>query len=295
MTRVLVTGASGLLGRRVAERLAEAGAEVTRTSRSGALGTLVADMTRPMQTSDLVENSRPEVVLHLAGGRAEGPGRVYAANVLTTVHLLEAVARFAPEAYVVVSGSAAEYGDGAGVPLGETAACMPVNDYGRAKLAQTQLARVMAAELGLQLLVVRPFNVVAHDLPSSAALGNVRRQLLAETGPVRRLVCGRTDVRRDFIVADDVAHVVARLVEERPDVPVLNLCSGLGVALREVIAGVATALGVEVDLHADADLMAIPASELVVGDPTTMFGLGHRLDGSVPALVEALLQATCRV
>ena len=289
MTRVLVTGAAGLLGSRVASVLAEAGADVVRTARRAALDVVVADLYRADEVRALVRRTAPDVVVHLAGGHAAGRGAVYAANVLPTVHLVEAVASHAPTARLVVAGSAAEYGEGAGVPLSEDAPCRPVNDYGRAKLAQTEVARALAIAHGLDLLVVRPFNVVAHDLPVAGALGNLRRQLLVDTGPVRRVVCGRTDVLRDYVVADDVAGCLAELVLTAPSWEVLNLCSGTGVALQQVIEAAAAALDVEVELVSDPALVALPAPDVVVGDPGLLASWGLRLDGTVPAIVQALL------
>lgn len=289
-----MTGASGLLGRRVTGRLRQAGADVTTSSRSGANDSVMADLAWPEPAAALVAAGQPDVVLHLAGGQVAPGSNVYAANVLPTVHLLNALADRAPDAYVMVAGSAAEYGDGGGTPLAETSPCHPVTDYGRAKLAQTQVAQAIAADRGLRLTVVRPFNVVADDLPARSALGNIRRQLLTGTGSRRRVVCGRTDLRRDFVTADTVADLLSRLAVQRPDVAVLNLCSGTSVSLDDVIAGLAAALGVQVDVHADPQLLAIPAAQDVVGDARRLADLGHRLDGTVPSLVAALITKPTR-
>lgn len=286
MSRVLVTGASGLLGRRVCRLLADSGTDVVGTSRSGASGTRVVDLARPGAAEDLLASVRPDVVLHLAGGQSGG---LWTTNVVPTVHLLDAVAQAAPRARLIVAGSAAEYGDGAGVPLAETALCAPVNDYGRAKLAQTSLARELARRDDLQLLVVRPFNVVAHDMPVGTALGNVLQQVLAGSGPVRHVRCGRTDVLRDFATADDVAAALARLIALESPEHVLNICTGTGTALLDVIEGLAAALEVSVELTTDPRLAALPAPSVVVGDAGRLEALGVRLDGTAPRLVDALL------
>jgi nucleoside-diphosphate-sugar epimerase len=79
---VLVTGAAGFLGRAVADRLVEAGAEVTGTSRRPQ-----EQRTPPMggarldgaaQVDELVSGTGPEVVVHLAGtvGAASDPALV---------------------------------------------------------------------------------------------------------------------------------------------------------------------------------------------------------------------------
>lgn len=291
--RVLVTGSTGLLGRRIVAALGERGAEVSATSRSGDSGSTAADLTVQEATDRVVAATRPQLVVHLAGGRAAGI-HLYAANVLSTVRLLDAVARRAPAARVVVFGSAAEYGDGEGVPLTETAPCEPVNEYGRAKLAQTALAAALAEKHGIEMLVLRPFNVVDSELPRSTALGNILAQLQTGTMPVRKVVCGRTDVVRDFVVADEVAAVVASLIDVWPPVQVLNLCSGTGLPLIDIINGISVALGVRAEVEVDPQLAAMPAADRVVGDAALLSAVGLRLDGSVHAVVSALLSDAAR-
>lgn len=290
MSGLLVTGATGVLGRRLVRVLQDAGVQVFGTARSEGPGVVAADLSRPEDCARVLEAVQPEVVVHLAGGPGGGPD-VFAANVLPTVNLLQAAASVAPGARFLVTGSAAEYGEGTGAPLGEDATCAPVNDYGRAKLAQTSLARTLARTNGLEVVVVRPFNVVAWDMPSASPLGNLRRQVLEGRGPVRSVLCGRVDVLRDFVAADDVAQVLADLARRWPSDPVLNLCSGQGVRLEEVAASFALRLGVELELRQEPDLVALPAADVVVGDPARLRAAGHGLDGSVENVAAALAGA----
>ncbi len=289
MSGVLLTGSSGLIGRRVRPHLERAGWDVVGVSRSPDRAAARADLADAGQTRAVVSDTGPDVVVHLAGGPARSPDALHVANVVTTVNLLEAVAASSPGAYVMVAGSAAEYGEGDGRPLTEDTPCRPVTAYGRAKLAQTVAALRIARAHGLHVTVVRPFNVVAYDMPPSTPLGSMRAQLLAQRGRDRTVVCGRTDLKRDFIPVHEVAAVIAALCRQRPAASLLNICSGTGVALDDVVRRLQEDLAVRIAVEHHPDLLALPGARVVVGDPGRLSRLGHRLDGSVAAVCRALL------
>ncbi|MBC7678330.1 MAG: NAD-dependent epimerase/dehydratase family protein [Pseudorhodobacter sp.] len=282
---MLLTGARGLLGRYVVDAWDDRAGSLVAVGRRHEGRDL--DLSRPGDALLLVEQVQPDVVLHLAGGPRPDVSELYARNVLTGLQMLEACASSAPAAQVVLVGSAAEYG-GSELPITEDAPLAPVSEYGRAKAAQTRVAQAVAARDGLAVTVLRPFNVVAADLPSSSALGNLRRQLLAGQGRQRTVVCGRTDVRRDFVAAADVAGAMLALAVAPPG-GVLNLCSGTGSSVNEVLQAMCRLLDVEVRIEMDPVLAALPAGDTVVGDPTRLNGLGLALDGSPAHIAAAVL------
>src|SRR4051794_5263246 len=101
-SRVLVTGASGLIGSHLLNVLDE-DLEVIAVSRSSRPGSesvrwVVGDLERPGQIGAIVEAERPEVVIHLAGAvrgdRAlDAVGPTLRANLVATVELLETSVR----------------------------------------------------------------------------------------------------------------------------------------------------------------------------------------------------------
>jgi nucleoside-diphosphate-sugar epimerase len=266
--RLLVTGASGLIGRQLVRVLRGRGGEVVATSRSGTGGTRPCDLTDSEQVSALVSQADPDTVIHLAGGMAADRWSLFETNVLTTLHLLRGLEPAGKGPYCIVIGSAAEYGEPIEQPIPETAALRPVTDYGRAKVAETRLARALADRIGLPLTIVRPFNVVAAEMPAVSPLGNLRRQLLEGAGTRRRVVHGRLDVVRDFVPLPAVVEALAALVERPLPGETLNVCSGFGIALGEVLDAMARRLGVAVDLAPDPSLVALPAAGQVIGDPS---------------------------
>ena len=264
--RVLLTGAGGLIGRELLPALAAAGFEVFPASRAG------GDLADPAVCRELLLRLQPDAVVHLAGGARGDRGALYRSNVLPTVHLLEETDGLVSAPYFVVFGSAAEYGALEG-PIAEDAPLRPLTEYGRAKAAQTALAVAIAAERGLPLTVVRPFNVVAPGLPTSSALGNLRAQLMvSRTGgdEPRRVVCGRLDVVRDFVPIDAVVEAVLALLRSPAPGATINLCSGIGLDLESILRAMARRAGASLEIVVDEALARLPAAPSVIGDPTLM-------------------------
>ena len=147
---------------------------------------------------------------------------LFRANVVATRNLFEAVAKLDPAPAVIVAGSAAEYGDPIADRVAEDHPTRPVTEYGRAKVQQSTVVQQIAGAAGLRFSIIRPFNIVSSELPATVALGNIRRQLLAASGPLRTVRCGRLDVVRDFIPLELVVDTVVRLLELEEWPPILE-------------------------------------------------------------------------
>lgn len=293
MSRVLVTGATGLIGRALVPALHVARHVVHTTARSGLPGDYhqPADLGDPQQVAQLLDKVRPDVIAHLAGGPAADRPALLRGNVHTTSTLLQGLADTGRKLdLLVVIGSAAEYGEGGG-PLSEGVAPIPLTPYGQAKHAQHQVVQLMAPAVAERTVYVRLFNVVAPDLPASSPLGNIRRQLLAgDRTSATEVVCGRLDIYRDFIPIEDVAAVLVGVLalEELPDV--LNACSGSSVLLEDLVHEVVKQSGRSVRLVPDPALLDLPAAREVVGDPSRLMAYGLHRPVDVARLAAVLLR-----
>jgi nucleoside-diphosphate-sugar epimerase len=286
MPRVLVTGASGLLGRRIVPLLREQGVEVLTTSRHDRLHP--ADLTRPGSMTALMESLAPDAVVHLAGGVPAPAVSTWEINLLPGIELLHAAARCRPQPRIILMGSAAEYG-AAGALVTEETPTEPVSDYGRAKQVQTISARKFH-EMGAAVLVLRPFNIVAPDLPSSNALGNLRAQVMASRpAPSCTVRCGRLDVVRDFVSADFVAHVVSRCLSAWPKEFLLNVASGTGISLLDIFEAFGVEMAVRLTYATDPTLAAIAAPDVMTADPTALErATGQRFEAGARQLARVL-------
>jgi NDP-hexose 4-ketoreductase len=244
--RVLLFGASGFLG-------TEVGAALDRDRRAGTV--IRAGRQRAAQpgagwvshdllaagTDDLaalVQGARPDAVISCVGRLSGDTAQLVEANVLVTARLVEAVARSAPAARLVVLGSAAEYGP---VPYGrqsgEDDPVRPDAAYGVTRLASTQLVRLAVSQGRLDAVVLRVFNPIGPRVPPENLLGRaVARMREALRNYQDKVVLGPLDAYRDFVDVRDVAAAIAgAALADQVTEPVLNVGSGRPVRCREAV------------------------------------------------------------
>lgn len=259
--KVLVTGATGFVGRWLVRELDAAGHEAVGTPPSSDL-----DVTDQAAVDGLVAAVRPDAIAHLAAisfgpDARRDPARALAVNEGGTRSVLSAAARHGSTPVLVVSSSEV-YGAPApeDLPLRETAPLKADQPYGLSKLAVERAA--LEPGWGLPVAVVRAFNHTGSGqrpvfvVPALAA----RIARAAERGD-RSIPAGNVDVRRDF---SDVRDVVCayRLVLEAlaagglPDgYRVYNVASGRAVAIREIVEALAAIAGIDVSIEVDPALV----------------------------------------
>lgn len=257
--RVLVTGAAGFLGPHVMEAARDAwpGAEIAAIDLRPAAGAdrmLVGDLRQPTVVRAMVAAESPEVVLHLAGILGGTLEELYDANVRCTENLLAAVAAEAPEARVVVTGSAAEYGavPADELPVVEDRAPSPLSHYGLSKTWQTACA-LYHANTDVDVTVGRIFQMLGPNMPESLFAGSVCAQLarIAEGAAPAEVRVGDLEARRDFLDVSDVATALVALAAKGGRGDVHNICRGESVTMAELLDIMVDASGLEVRVVRD--------------------------------------------
>src|ERR1700733_11544616 len=146
---VLVTGASGFIGKPLAERLEQAGFTVIRHSED---------------RGDIASCNLPEGadhVFHLAARTFvpdswSAPLSFYATNVLGTVNVAEFCRRHS--ASLTMMGSSV-YGRPQFLPISETHPVAAFNPYSHTKLLAEEVCRYYAQQFNIRVAVIRPFNI----------------------------------------------------------------------------------------------------------------------------------------
>lgn len=247
--RVLLTGATGLIGRHCVRPLEEAGFAVVEASRQRG-DDLLAD------PEGVVARAGADHLLHLAWH--DGPDRWHAAENLdwvgASLRLLRAFAA-AGGRRAVMAGSCAEYDwTGAG-HLAEDAPLRPATLYGAAKAATGLAAMAGAKALGVSLAWARIFFVYGPGEPEGRLFGDLVRGLAAG----REVACTDGLQRRDFLHAADAGGALAALLRS-PAEGAVNVGSGQAVPVREMITAFARRMG-------RADLVRLGARPRPAGDP----------------------------
>ena len=201
-------------------------------------------------SAEAVEKSvaafHPTHVVHLAAQSHvptsfADPGRTWEINVMGTLHLLEAVKKYAPSATVIHISSAEVYGNSfqAGAPLDETALLQPVNPYAASKAAADLMAGQYAS-LGLKVIRLRPFNHIgvgqSEEFVASAFAAQIARIEAGLQEPVLRV--GNLEARREFLDVDDVIRAYALALELSDTLPtglIINLCRGESIRIADLL------------------------------------------------------------
>lgn len=270
--RVLLTGASGFLGRQVARQALAAGAVLHVLGRSPAAPGAQyhqADLADRVAVARAVAAANPQAVIHCAApgvayGSASLPDML-AVAVGGTEALLDACTALAVPPRVVLVGSGFEYA-ASDHPVGEGWPIVPAGShYGAAKAAAACVAGAFADRLPLVLL--RPFHIYGAG-EAARRLGPFLIAKARAGEPVDLTAC---EQQRDFLHVDDCAAMLWAALAERGDAPGLELCnlgSGQPIALHQFIEALTAELGRH-GLAAQCRIGALPyrANEPMVSLP----------------------------
>ncbi|WP_171176782.1 NAD-dependent epimerase/dehydratase family protein [Ruegeria sp. HKCCA4633] len=270
--RVLITGRHGFTGRYVATALASAGWQIwggcsNPTEQMDSFDR-VADLTDATSVARLVDEVRPDAVVHLAGIAFVGhgsPNDFYRVNLLGTRNLLDALVRNGcGKDGVVLASSANVYGNARVSPISENTASAPANDYAVSKLAMEQMARLFFNQL--PIVIARPFNYTGVGQDPKFLVPKVVSHF-RERAPLIEL--GNLDVARDFSDVRDVATVYAALLDGRKvSGETVNICSGRAIALGEVVDMCSSITGHTIEIAVNPAFVRADEIKTLNGDPS---------------------------
>ncbi len=245
MTRVLVTGAGGFVGRHCLPFLLERGDEVHAVVHEAVAATANVQAHRCNLLDDGAVNAllaavRPSHLLHFAWYAV--PGRFWTAPenhawLAAGKHLIRAFAAHGGRR-IVVAGSCAEYDWSHELLREADTPLVPRTLYGTAKNALRADLAAAAGGLGLDWAWGRLFFLSGPHEARGRLVSDVIAGLVAgERVPVS---AGRQ--QRDFLHVEDVGRAFARLLDSAVSGPV-NVASGETVAVREVVERIAALTG----------------------------------------------------
>ena len=269
--RILVTGGAGYIGSVVAAQLLTEGHEVVvvddlATGHADAVPPGAAFHNLSVSGLDTVLGDWAiEAVVHFAAKSLVGqsvaePAMYWRNNVVGTIALLDSMRAHGIDR-IVFSSTAAVYGQTEEQPISEDVPPRPTNPYGATKLSIDMALRDYATAYGMTAISLRYFNVAgALHTAQGPAYGErhnpethlIPNALRAAAGTGDPLSLFGTDYPtpdgtcvRDYIHVLDLAaaHLLALGAGERGEHHVVNLGSGTGFSVREVLETVGDVVG----------------------------------------------------
>jgi GDP-4-dehydro-6-deoxy-D-mannose reductase len=303
---LLVTGVTGFVGTHLVELLQQERADVEiygvvrrgveRVSLPPRVHKIEAEIEHPASVDAVFDVVRPDRVVHLAAQSSVhqswlDPDGTLRTNLHGTLHVLEALRRRGLRAPMLVVGSADEYGEAEPslLPLREDCPLRPSSPYAVSKVAQGYLALQYVLSHRLPVLRTRTFPHTGPGRGEGFAESSFAKQLaeieLGRRAPV--LEVGNLDAVRDFTDVRDVVRAYWLLLEKGEPGEVYNVCSGRGIAIREILQRLIALTRADVEVRVDPARLRPADIPVLVGDPARL----RRATGWQPCLpIERTLQ-----
>lgn len=308
MKRAFVTGAGGMVGSHLAERLALQ-AEVVGTSFrntvpveeiQGTVRLIEMDVRNWQAMRDFIADYQPEVIYHLAAQSLPtvswtDPWDTLDTNVQGTINVFEAVREVKKtgntnyDPMIVVACSSAEYGASMvpeRVPINEETPLLPLHPYGVSKVAQDLLSFQYWRNYGIRCIRARIFNTTGprkqNDVVSDFA---ARAARIVHYGGKLRV--GNLKTRRAIMDVDDLISALVLLAEHGEPGEAYNICANETHEVGELIPILEKLAGQPLEIEQDPALLRC-------SDEAVIFGSNDKLRARTGWCATVSLEETVR-
>lgn len=247
MSRVLIFGVGGFVGRYLCKEFLNNGYKVSGTDKvEGTALPLEVDFYRTdLMQADKVEQLicqiKPDIIVNLAAISSVGvswnmPQTTMAINVVGALNIMEAARKCKQKPKILLVGSSEEYVISES-PLDENTQLNANNPYGISKVTQEQFAKLYREQYGLKIYCVRSFNHTGIGQKDSFVLPSFCKQVaeIDKSGKCGKIKVGNLKVKRDFCHVKDVVRAYRMIVESDNCNQIYNVGSGNAYSLEDML------------------------------------------------------------
>jgi len=286
--KIVVTGASGFLGRHLLPQLA---LQYPQAEIIG-LSSQDYDLMNPPEVVKMFEDLKPEILIHLAaysggiGANKTYPADFYYRNTLLTALVFEQAAKFGVQKMIYTMGGCS-YPAKAVSPIDESQMWQGYPQpesagYSSAKKMGIVASQSYRTQYGLNSVVLIPGNLYGEydnfrNSESHVIPALVRRFYEAKLNNLEEVIMWGTGTpKRDFVYAGDVAKIIPYFIENYNSSEPINLSSGTTTPIKELAELVKETTGFEGKLSWDTTK---PDGQMVkIFDVTRLNSLGLSCD-----------------
>jgi len=231
--KVLITGATGLIGTNLYKRLHEDHKVIPVSRRLG------VDLRDKEITEKFIEHHKPDIVYHLAANAAESRGQVSPQD-MTERNLNIFLNVLVPSINVKVkrfiyTSSVAVYGE-VEVPYGEDDIPKPKDVYGVNKLACEQILKILAKVHNFDYTIFRPHNIYGPHQDMTNPYKNVVALIMRNIMEDKEVTLfGKGKMKRAFSYVDDVVDVLVEGMTDSFRNQTVNVGSSLDIEIATLL------------------------------------------------------------
>lgn len=249
--RILVTGASGFVGRHLCASLVKDGHIVTAhyfhhkpLFEDRRIKFAKADLTQLSQASRMFRGFKPDVIFHLAALSIpslswKNPEKAFSSNALSTINLLEAIRSQKLKSKFILASTTHVYGRSfsAKKPLGEETLAWPESPYAWSKLSAEFACLNYYNLFGVKTVIARSANAFGTGQSSELVFPDWCRQIaLIETRKNKPVLeVGNIRIYRDFLHVQDVISAYRLLMRKGRPGCIYNIASGRPVQIKKYL------------------------------------------------------------
>ena len=237
MKSVLVTGADGFLGHHILRDLTGHGFDVLPKRRTD------GDVTRSTTWDKF---SASDFLVHLAGltfvpASWENPTEFVQSNSVSTSHALDFCRKNKTK---MIFLSTYLYSSKLSTPIKETDEIDPANPYALSKFLGEQLCSFYAKQFGVEVIILRPFNVFGSGQNSRFLIPSIISQ--ATKGDEISVL----DIRpaRDYVFIEDLLDAVHKSITSDLHFGIINVGTGVASTVEQLIFSLADVIGRELTI-----------------------------------------------
>jgi nucleoside-diphosphate-sugar epimerase len=236
---ILVTGASGFIGKHFCDEMRRQGHQLISISRNCNTSNdfndniywIQSSLDLSNETLNLIEYLKPEILVHLAWQDIPDFSKEKShKNLESQIHFFNNLISLKSIKRIIVSGSCWEYGDSIGL-CSEDNDITPLNYFIWAKKSLYNYLNIICVENNLELVWLRFFYVYGPGQKQSSLIPSLFLKLVNNEKPI---ILSPQD-SNDFIYIDDLINAIKLVVIKDKISGIINIGSGKSTPIIEVL------------------------------------------------------------
>lgn len=223
MGKILVTGSSGFIGKKIVKRLDKLKV-ITDSNNSERIDLQNKEQVMKLDSAD--------IVIHLGGKTPQNElkwSEYFDNNVIGTLNVLEYCIQKKVKKMIYVSSYV--YGDPKYCPIDENHPINPHNAYTESKYLGERLCEFYCNRSDLNLIILRPFNIFGESMREGFLITNLINSV--KTG--EKLTIVNKNSKRDFLHVDDFVDLIVKLIDYDFKFEVFNVGAGISYSFEDII------------------------------------------------------------